>query len=97
MSLTDGRMAIDTGATGSRRIIEVEELGQRGACLLDIFERLVTCGKDVARIYADAKTLIVDVCDEAGEGLLRKEHFTALTGRSLQEDGASGCGVMQGL
>ncbi len=70
VTLTDARMTIHAGAAGSRGIVEVEELCHAAWSLFDVVQRLVAAGKDVAGINADAEAGVIDICDEAGKGLL---------------------------
>ena len=97
VTLTDTGMTIHAGATGSRGIVEVEELGHAAWSLFDVVQWLVAAGKDVAGIDADAEPWIIDVRDEAGKGLLCKEHLAALARGCLQEDGTGRSGILHGL
>lgn len=100
LPLTDGGVAVHTGATGRSGVIEVNQLSEARmdrSHLLDVFQRLMTAGKHVAGIDADAEPGVVDVCDEAGELLPGAEHFCALACGRLQEDWTSWCCVLDGL
>jgi hypothetical protein len=58
MAFTYERVAIQTGTTWSRAVVEMDETNQIGGSLLDIVQRRMATGEHVAGIHANPDTRI---------------------------------------
>lgn len=91
-------VAVQARAARRGGIVVVDELEELLVVLrqaLDIVQRVVSAGEDVARINADAQARILELEDELHEVGVGRESLGALTCRCLQQDRTAFGGVLE--